>query len=100
MYVNDGLRLMAGFFVLLSLALGYAVHQGFYLFTAIVGLNLLQSGLTHRCPAMWILKRAGMKECPHDDAALLKVLDTPGASPPTTDQPTSGRGPGPTRADH
>ena len=70
MYVNDGLRLMAGFFVLLSLALGYAVHQGFYLFTAVVGLNLLQSGLTHWCPAMWILKRAGMKECPHDDAAL------------------------------
>ena len=56
---------MAGFFVLASLALGYTVHPGFYLFTAFVGLNLLQSGLTHWCPAMWILKKAGLKECPH-----------------------------------
>ncbi|MBU0618117.1 MAG: DUF2892 domain-containing protein [Planctomycetes bacterium] len=69
MYVNDALRLMAGFFVLLSLALGYTVHQGFYLFTAFVGLNLLQSGLSRWCPAMWILKKAGLKDCPRQDAA-------------------------------
>ena len=69
MYVNDALHLMAGFFVLLSLALGHTVHQGFYLFTAFVGLNLLQSGLTHWCPAMWILKKAGLKDCPHHVAA-------------------------------
>lgn len=67
MYVNDALRLMAGFFVLLSLALGYTVHQGFYLFTAFVGLNLLQSGLTRWCPAMWLLKNAGVKDGPHQD---------------------------------
>ena len=66
MYMNDILRLMAGTFVLLSLALGYWVHPGFYLFTAFVGLNLLQSGLTHWCPGMWILKKAGIKECPHE----------------------------------
>lgn len=66
MYVGDALRLMAGFFVLLSLALGYWVHQGFYLFTAFVGLNLFQSGLTRWCPAMWILKKVGLKECSHE----------------------------------
>ena len=66
MYINDALRLMAGSFVLLSLILGYWVHEGFYLFTAFVGLNLLQSGLTGWCPAMWILKKAGMKNCPHE----------------------------------
>ena len=66
MYVNDALRLMAGFFVLVSLVLGYFVHPAFFLFTAFVGLNLLQSGLTHWCPAMWILKKAGLKDCPHE----------------------------------
>ena len=54
--------------MLVSLALGHTVHPGFYLFTAFVGLNLLQSGLTHWCPAMWILKKAGLKECPHEAA--------------------------------
>ena len=68
MYVNDALRLMAGFFALLSLALGYTVHQAFYLFTAFVGLNLLQSGLTRWRPAMWLLKKAGVKDGPHQDA--------------------------------
>lgn len=76
MYVNDALRLMAGFFVLVSLALGYTVHPGFYLFTAFVGLNLLQSGLTRWCPAMWILRKAGLKDCPHQAAV-------PPDSPPT-----------------
>jgi hypothetical protein len=70
MYMNDILRLMAGFFVLLSLGLGYAVHPGFYWFTAFVGLNLLQSGLTHWCPAMWLLRKAGVKECPHETAEV------------------------------
>ena len=43
MTVDEGLRLAAGFFVLLSIALGYWVHPGWFLFTAFVGLNLFQS---------------------------------------------------------
>jgi hypothetical protein len=43
-------RRVAGIFVLLSLALGYWVSPWFYLFTAFVGLNLLQSSLTKWCP--------------------------------------------------
>ena len=61
MTVNEGLRLMAGFFVLLSVALGYWVHPGWFAFTAFVGLNLLQSAFSRWCPAMWILQKMGLK---------------------------------------
>lgn len=60
--VNESLRAIAGFFVALSLALGYWVHPGFYLFTAFVGLNLLQSGFTRWCPMMAILRRLGVRD--------------------------------------
>jgi hypothetical protein len=61
MTIERALRLIAGTFVLLSLALGHFVHPGFYLFTAFVGLNLLQSAFTNWCPMMWLLKVAGVK---------------------------------------
>jgi hypothetical protein len=64
MTVDRMLRLIAGAFVLLSLALGRFVHEGFYLFTAFVGLNLLQSGFTNWCPMMWILRKAGVRDEP------------------------------------
>ena len=60
MTVERGLRLMAGSFVLLSLALGYWVSPYWYWFTAFVGLNLLQSALTNWCPAMWMLRKMGL----------------------------------------
>jgi Protein of unknown function (DUF2892) len=59
--VERGLRLMAGAFILLSLALGYWISPYWYLFTAFVGLNLFQSGLTNWCPAMCILKKLGLR---------------------------------------
>ena len=62
MTVERSLRLMAGTFILLSLALGYWVNPYWYLFTAFVGLNLFQSGLTNWCPAMWMLKKFGVPE--------------------------------------
>lgn len=62
MTVERGLRLMAGTFILLSLALGYWVSHYWFLFTAFVGLNLFQSALTNWCPAMWMLRKAGLKE--------------------------------------
>jgi hypothetical protein len=61
MTVNEGLRMMAGLFVLLSVALGYWVHPAWFLFTAFVGLNLLQSAFSRWCPAMWILQKLGLK---------------------------------------
>jgi hypothetical protein len=61
MTVERYLRMIAGAFVLLSLALGYWVNSYWYLFTAFVGLNLLQSALTNWCPMMAILRKAGVK---------------------------------------
>jgi hypothetical protein len=61
MTVNEGLRLAAGFFTLLSVALGYLVHPAWFLFTVFVGLNLLQSAFSHWCPMMWILQKVGLK---------------------------------------
>ena len=62
MTVNEALRAMAGFFVLLSLALGYWVSPYFYLFTAFVGLNLFQSAFTRWCPAMAVFRKLGLRE--------------------------------------
>ena len=60
------IRSMAGFFVLLSLALGYAgsplfVSEWFLAFTAFVGFNLLQSGFTGFCPPEILLRKLGCR---------------------------------------
>jgi len=60
MSVDRWLRLIAGTFVLLSVALGLWVSPYWFLFTAFVGLNLLQSALTNWCPMMTILRRLGV----------------------------------------
>ena len=60
MTVERALRLIAGSFILLSLALGHWVSPYWYLFTAFVGLNLFQSGLTNWCPMMTFLRILGM----------------------------------------
>jgi len=61
MNVERALRMIAGGFVMLSLALGHYVSPYWYLFTAFVGLNLFQSAFTNWCPMMTILRRFGMK---------------------------------------
>jgi hypothetical protein len=61
MTINEWLRGIAGTFVLLSLALGWFVHPGFFLFTAFVGANLLQSAFTKTCPMMALLRRLGVR---------------------------------------
>lgn len=62
MTVERALRLIAGFFVLGSVLLGMYVNPNFYWFTAFVGLNLLQSGVTNWCPMMTFLGKAGLRE--------------------------------------
>ena len=62
MTLNEMLRLIAGSFVLASLALGYWVHPAWFLFTAFVGVNQMQSAFTHTCPMMWFLRRLGVRE--------------------------------------
>jgi len=61
MNVERMLRLIAGFFVMLSVLLGVYVHPGFFAFTAFVGLNLFQSAFTNWCPMMAILRKAGVR---------------------------------------
>jgi hypothetical protein len=61
MSVERYLRLIAGFFILLSVALGYWVNPNFYYFTAFVGLNLFQSAFTDWCPMIAILQKLGVK---------------------------------------
>jgi hypothetical protein len=63
MTIERLLRLIAGFFVVLSLALGYWVSSYWYLFTAFVGLNLFQSAFTNWCPMMTFLKKFGVRSC-------------------------------------
>ncbi len=64
MTVERALRMIAGSFILLSLALGHYVNPYWYLFTAFVGLNLFQSGFTNWCPAMFVLRKLGLREPP------------------------------------
>jgi len=62
MTIERALRALAGFFVTLSVGLGYWVHPGFFLFTTFVGLNLFQSAFTNACPAMTVFRWFGLRE--------------------------------------
>jgi hypothetical protein len=61
MDLNRLLRLIAGAFVMGSLALGHWVNPLWYLFTAFVGLNLFQSAFTNWCPMMAFLRKLGVR---------------------------------------
>ena len=74
------IRRFAGAFVLASLTLGWFVHPAWFLFTAFVGANLLQSSFTSFCPLERMLGRFGVFGC----------RPTPPAAPPS-DSPTVGR---------
>jgi hypothetical protein len=63
MTVERSLRGIAGFFVLLSVVLGYYHSPYWFLFTGFVGLNLLQSAFTNWCPMMTFLQKLGVKSC-------------------------------------
>ena len=70
-------RVVAGSFVLLSLALGVEgspLHvSGYFLwFTAFVGANLLQSGFTRFCPLELVLSKLGVRSA----AAIPSRLST------------------------
>ena len=68
MTVNRIVRIIAGFFILLSLALAHLNGQAalsrmsWLWFTLFVGANLFQSGFTKFCPLDMILKKLGVKE--------------------------------------
>ena len=60
MKMEHVIRIIAGTFILVSLALGTWVNHYWYLFTAFVGLNLFQSGFTKWCLMEDILRKLGV----------------------------------------
>ena len=67
MNTNRMVRIFAGIFILISLALGVPesqlfVSKYFLWFTVFVGANLLQSGFTQFCPLEIFLKKLGVRE--------------------------------------
>jgi len=67
MTVERVVRIIAGFFIMLSLVIAHAsgsvdmTQLSWMWFTAFVGFNLFQSGLTRFCPMDIMLKKAGVK---------------------------------------
>lgn len=61
MNIDKAIFRFAGVMTLLSLALAHWVSGYWLLFTAFVGLNMLQASFTGFCPAALILKKLGMK---------------------------------------
>lgn len=55
MTIENSIRLLAGTLVLLSVALGFFVSPHWFLLTAFVGVNLVQSSFTRFCPAETII---------------------------------------------
>ncbi|MGC2061643.1 MAG: DUF2892 domain-containing protein [Thermodesulfovibrionales bacterium] len=62
MTMEQYIRAIAGTFILISLALGHFVSPYWYLFTAFVGANLLQSAFTGWCLMEIILGKLGVKK--------------------------------------
>lgn len=60
MTIERYIRLIAGSFILLSLALAHWVDPRWLWFTAFVGANLLQSSITKWCLMEDILKKLGV----------------------------------------
>ena len=69
MSLDHKIRLIAGTFILASLAIGWWVTPWAFLFTAFVGVNLIQSSFTKWCLMEDILKGTGV----HDEARTRRV---------------------------
>jgi len=63
MTVERALRLIAGFFVMVSVLLAVFHSRYWLIFTGLVGLNLFHSGFTDWCPMVWVLQKLGLPRC-------------------------------------
>jgi hypothetical protein len=66
MHIDRVLRIIAGFFIVLTLLLAHFHSQNWLWFTGFVGLNLFQSGFTNWCPMMTILAKLGVPKLPKE----------------------------------
>ncbi len=62
MTVTHALHVIAGTFIMLSVALGYFVNPWWFAFTFFVGANLFQSGFSKWCLMANILRKLGLKD--------------------------------------
>jgi len=62
MNLDRAVLALAGTMTLLSVLLSALVSPWWLLFTAFVGLNLLQSSVTGFCPAAVVFRRLGLRE--------------------------------------
>lgn len=61
MNIDRAVFAFAGVMILLSVLLTHFVSPWFFLFTAFIGVNLLQSAFTGFCPAAMIFGKLGVK---------------------------------------
>lgn len=62
MKIENGVRIFAGVMILISALLAATVSIWWLVFTAFIGINLIQSAFTGFCPAAMLLKKLGLKE--------------------------------------
>ena len=62
MTIEKWIRVIAGSFILISVALAVGVSEWWLLFTAFVGVNLIQSSFTGWCLMEKFLKKLGVPE--------------------------------------
>jgi hypothetical protein len=79
MTVERYIRVIAGTFILTSVALAHWHSHYWLLFTAFVGVNLFQAGLTNWCLMEKILKKIGVGCCSKPDCGE-ESDTTPGGS--------------------
>jgi len=63
MTMEKYIRIIAGTFILISVALAIWVSPWWLIWTVLVGANLIQSAFTNWCLAEKILKKFGVKSC-------------------------------------
>ena len=62
MTLENGVRIMAGVMILISIALTKFVNAMWVWLTVFVAVNLIQSAFTGICPAVFFLKKLGFKD--------------------------------------
>jgi len=63
-YIERLVRIIAGAFVMISLALAHFHSPNWLWFTGFVGLNLFQSGFTQFCPMFNLFAKMGVPRFP------------------------------------
>ncbi len=72
MTIERWLRMIAGLFVMGTVALGLLVSPWWFAFSAFVGLNLFQSAFTNWCPMMTFLRKLGVQSSERGQAAVTR----------------------------